>query len=133
MFNNQIVKFCLWGLFIMPIHLVGLQSYAQTGSRVEATSVKSQVAKIILSGLGGAILGVSTLSFYDKPQDHLSNAVIGGALGVALGSIYVTQESLEQKNLSTWEQGGSFSVALVPDRKNDPSLDGMGVSWACAF
>lgn len=117
----------------MPIHLIGLHGHAQTGSRMEAPSVKSQVAKIILSGLGGAVLGISTLSFYDKPQDHLSNVAIGGALGVALGSIYVTQESLEQNSLTTWDEGGSFNIALVPDRKSDQPLSGMGVSWACAF
>lgn len=133
MFNNQIVKFCLLGLFIVPVHLISLQSYAQTGSRLEAPSVKSQVAKIILSGLGGAVLGISTLSFYDKPQDHLSNVAIGGALGVALGSVYVTRESLEQEPLSTWDQGGSINLALVPDRKNYRSLDGVGFSWGFAF
>lgn len=45
---------------------------------------------IFLSGLGGAVLGLSTLSFYGRPQDHLGNIAIGFAVGVVFGTIYVT-------------------------------------------
>ena len=51
---------------------------------------KAQVAMIIFSGLGGAVLGLSTLSFYDRPQDHLANIAVGAALGVITGTVYVT-------------------------------------------
>ena len=51
---------------------------------------REQMAKIIFSGLGGAILGLSTLSFYGRPQDKLANIAIGFALGVMVGTAYVT-------------------------------------------
>ena len=38
---------------------------------------RKQLATIIFAGLGGAILGLSTLSFYGRPQDHLENIALG--------------------------------------------------------
>lgn len=38
-------------------------------------------------GLGGAVLGLSTLSFVDRPKDHLKNILVGGSIGIILGVI----------------------------------------------
>ena len=35
--------------------------------------------------MGGAILGLSTLSFVEEPGDHLKNIVVGGAIGIIVG------------------------------------------------
>lgn len=51
---------------------------------------RRQLATIIYSGLGGAVLGLSTLSFYGRPQDKLSNIAVGFAVGVITGTIAVT-------------------------------------------
>jgi hypothetical protein len=51
---------------------------------------RKQLATIIFAGLGGAILGLSTLSFYGRPQDKLSNIAIGFAFGVIGGTALVT-------------------------------------------
>ena len=51
---------------------------------------RKQLATIIFAGLGGAVLGLSTLSFYGRPQDNLSNIAIGFALGVITGTVIVT-------------------------------------------
>ena len=51
---------------------------------------RKQLATIVFAGLGGAILGLSTLSFYGRPQDKLSNIAIGFALGVIIGTSMVT-------------------------------------------
>jgi hypothetical protein len=48
------------------------------------------LATIIYAGLGGAVLGLSTLSFYGRPQDKLSNIAVGFAVGVITGTIAVT-------------------------------------------
>ena len=40
------------------------------------------LATILFAGLGGSILGLSTLSFYGRPQDKLQNIAIGFAVGV---------------------------------------------------
>lgn len=59
----------------------------------ELTGTRRQVATIIFAGLAGAILGLSTLSFYGRPQDKLNNVAIGGALGIIGGTVYTTYKS----------------------------------------
>lgn len=51
---------------------------------------RRQLATILFAGLGGAVLGLSTLSFYGRPQDKLANIAIGFAGGVILGTTFVT-------------------------------------------
>ena len=51
---------------------------------------RRQLGTIIYAGLGGAVLGLSTLSFYGRPQDKLANIAIGFAVGVISGTIAVT-------------------------------------------
>ncbi len=51
---------------------------------------RRQLATILFAGLGGAVLGLSTLSFYGRPQEKLANIAIGFAGGVILGTTYVT-------------------------------------------
>ena len=43
------------------------------------------ILTVVSIGTAGAVLGLSTLSFVDKPQDHLRNIVVGGALGIIVG------------------------------------------------
>lgn len=50
--------------------------------------IKSSVrdlTTVLVVGAGGAVLGLSTLSFVETPKDHLKNILIGGALGVIVG------------------------------------------------
>jgi len=79
----------------------GAQSFAQAPSQGALGSTgqekakglsgpRKQLATIIFAGLGGAILGLSTLSFYGRPQDKLSNIAIGFAFGVIGGTALVT-------------------------------------------
>ena len=51
---------------------------------------RRQLATILFAGLGGAVLGLSTLSFYGRPQDNLRNIAIGFAGGVIFGTAFVT-------------------------------------------
>ena len=62
----------------------------QTGTQL--TGTRKQLATIIFSGLAGAILGLSTLSFYGKPQERLDNIAVGAALGIIGGAIYSTYQ-----------------------------------------
>ena len=48
------------------------------------------LTNIVFSGLAGAILGLSTLSFYGRPQDRLNNIAVGFAIGTIGGTIYTT-------------------------------------------
>ena len=44
--------------------------------------------------LAGAVLGLSTLSFYGRPQDHLSNIAVGFAVGIITGTVITTYQAI---------------------------------------
>ena len=70
---------------------------AGVGEEVARTSgPRRQLATIIFSGLAGAILGLSTLSFFGCPQDKLSNIAIGFAVGIIVGTSYTTYKTATQ-------------------------------------
>lgn len=85
---------------IISVFLAGLTlpqpAYAQAQAAQEKAELKGtrkQLATIVFAGLAGAILGLSTLSFYGRPQDHLSNIAVGFALGVIGGAIMTTYKA----------------------------------------
>jgi|GEM_PF-890709 len=57
---------------------------------------KTQISTILYTGLAGGVLGLSTLSFYSRPQDRLSNIAIGFGIGVILGAVWVTWAAARQ-------------------------------------
>lgn len=56
-------------------------------------STKRGAAIVLFSGVGGGVLGLSTLSFYGKPEEHASNITTGALVGVAVGLGYVLWEN----------------------------------------
>jgi hypothetical protein len=54
---------------------------------------RKHLGNIIFAGLAGAILGLSTLSFYGRPQDRLSNIAVGFAFGIISGTLYTTYKA----------------------------------------
>jgi hypothetical protein len=66
---------------------------AVPGEKSELSGTRKQLATIIFAGLAGAILGLSTMSFYGRPQEHLSNIAIGFAVGVIGGTIVTTYQA----------------------------------------
>lgn len=77
------------------------------------TNTRNDLLLVAAAGAGGAVLGLSTLSFYDKPSKNLSNIWMGAALGIIGGVIFVainhaqkTQGDLAQasENFSTLER-----------------------------
>lgn len=73
--------------------LVSSHVFAQEGQNSTQMGPKKQLTMIFLSGLGGAVLGLSTLSFHGRPQDHLGNIAIGFAIGAVFGTVYVTYKT----------------------------------------
>lgn len=82
--------------------LVPRLSFAQAKSEDIVKSTQNDLVLVGAAGLGGAVLGLSTLSFYDKPSKHVSNIWMGAAIGIIAGVIMValtnaqkSQESLD--------------------------------------
>ncbi len=79
------------------------------------------------TGLAGAVLGLSTLSFVDQPSQHTKNIAVGGAIGVVIGVAVVifyqaSKNSIIQANnilpLSA-EQFASISKKEIHDFHNE--------------
>lgn len=54
-----------------------------------ADQTKGDMMVIAAAGVGGAVLGLSTLSFVEEPGDHFDNVLTGAAVGLILGVLYV--------------------------------------------
>jgi hypothetical protein len=80
-----IVSFLLVTSLMNPAH-------AQSQSTFKRTT-----ATVLFSSIGGGILGLSTLSFYGKPQEHTDNITTGVLLGFIAGVSYVMYDNYAQQ------------------------------------
>lgn len=72
---------------VMTVFLTWCQpTYAQND--IVQDSIKD-ITTVLAMGAGGAVLGLSTLSFTETPKNHLRNILVGGALGIIVGVGYV--------------------------------------------
>lgn len=69
------------------------QETKNDNSVVQKYGPRRQISTIVYMGLAGAVLGLSTLSFYGRPQDHLTNIPLGFGVGVIIGTIYMTYQA----------------------------------------
>ena len=91
-------------------------------SDVKPSGPRQQLAVIIFSGLGGAVLGLSTLSFYGRPQDHLNNIAIGFAVGVIGGTIFTTYRTATRPYYDSYRTPSSYGFWRdLPSNKEDLS------------
>jgi uncharacterized membrane protein YebE (DUF533 family) len=74
-----------------------LVSAAPTWAQSQST-FKRTTATILFSSIGGGILGLSTLSFYGKPQEHTDNITNGVLVGFLAGVSYVMYKNYEQRS-----------------------------------
>jgi len=69
------------------------------------SGLKSDFRMIVFAGLGGAVLGLSTLSFVEKPSKEIKRIYIGFAVGAIIASIFVlykaTSKSMTGAGIST--------------------------------
>jgi hypothetical protein len=71
--------------------------HAQTGGSDNLLeSTQNDIMLIAGAGGGGAILGLSTLSFVSEPSKHVSNIWTGAALGVIVGVMFVAYNSAQK-------------------------------------
>lgn len=84
-------------------------------------STQNDILLVGIAGVGGAILGLSTLSFVDKPSKHLSNIWTGAALGVIAGVIFVAYNSAQRgtEDLQSSSEFNSFERVAWHDENNN--------------
>ncbi len=79
------------------------------------------------AGAGGAILGLSILSFYAEPGDHLKNIIIGGAIGVIVG-VGVVAYNQATKSKDSFYEGNAFFPKKDVERGKEFALNDR-VGW----
>lgn len=100
-------------------------SFAQENTSTKKGGPRRQLATILFAGLGGAILGLSTLSFYGRPQDNLGNIGIGFAVGVVAGTVYVTYRSATSHDYDdSADSKGLKWAPLIAQTKSDSTVLG---------
>ncbi len=69
-------------------------------------NTQNDILLVGVAGAAGAVLGLSTLSFVDKPSQHLSNVWTGAAIGIIAGVIFVAYNSAQrgQEDLQSDEE-----------------------------
>src|SRR5690606_32175938 len=91
---------------------------AQSDDNIVA-STQNDILLVAGAGVGGAILGLSTLSFYDKPSKHVANIWTGAAIGIIAGVVIVamTHAQKTQDDLTTYspKMTPEFSTAARED------------------
>jgi hypothetical protein len=85
-----------WLSFVIVFQLLTLNlAFAQQDDVLANT--QDDILMVAAAGAGGAVLGLSTLSFVNEPSKSISNIWTGAALGIIVGVIYVAYNSA-QKN-----------------------------------
>ena len=103
-----------------------------SGGRAQSQSVfKRTTATILFASIGGGVLGLSTLSFYGKPQEHTDNITTGVLIGFLAGFSYVMYDTYGLQSSTTEPTYKPFAgsqaaqlVAVSEQKKRDPA-----VSW----
>ncbi|EQC49067.1 hypothetical protein M899_2740, partial [Bacteriovorax sp. BSW11_IV] len=85
--------------FLLLLSLVTNGAFAQDDGDIVKDSLRD-ISVVAGTGLGGAILGLSTLSFVEEPKEHLDNILVGGSIGIIVGvAIVAWSQATKSKGL----------------------------------
>lgn len=96
---------------------------------------RKHMSTIVLGGVAGAILGLSTLSFYGRPQDKLSMVPMGAAVGIIIGTMYTTfKAATEPRDFYSLREAQPelWSLTEMP-RDAQAASATPGASWSFTF
>ena len=103
--NASLSKRLLTFLITAVILLNPMKSMAQDESGTSTGILDESVQDLTVvlgSGVVGAVLGLSTLSFVDEPKDHFKNVAIGGAIGIVVGvGIVIFGQATKSQSIMT--------------------------------
>ncbi len=102
--------------------LAPARARAQMEVRSQSTNWRRSTAMVLFSGIGGGLLGLSTLSFYGDPKEHTGNITWGALLGLMAGAGYVAYENMPplEKKRRTNDYYGLFEPLEL--QKKGPTL-----------
>lgn len=112
--NPKSLKYFFITLCIAMLSLNSFAQEGQGGGATEADVLEDSIDDLLLvayCGLGGAVLGLSTLSFVDEPGEHLNNVLVGGAIGIIAGVGLVAYKQAVTTN-ENYEQEGAEVTSI---------------------
>ena len=117
---------------LLSLAIASPTSFAQQGSSsTKSSGPRKHIATIVFAGLAGAVLGLSTLSFYGRPQEKLNNIGIGAAIGVFVGAGYTAVQATT-KPKDFYGTHSEFETQMMADRTMASSqtyTPQLGYSW----
>ncbi len=69
----------------VALALVTLLTFTKAENAKATYGAMDALTTVGVSAGAGAVLGLSTIAFYEKPGEHMNNVVIGTAVGVIVG------------------------------------------------
>ena len=87
------LKILILGLFVGLILGNPQMTFSQSsagGATNSPLEIKNAVGEVLLAGLVGGVLGLSTLPFYTNPEDNIRNIYFGAGAGAILMTLVMT-------------------------------------------
>lgn len=116
----------IFGVILLSL-CISTSSFAQSRSYAATEGPRRNFTTVIYAGLGGAILGLSTLSFHGRPQDHMDDIAIGFAVGIIAGALYTSYLAATEPEKFYGYQPKPFDIfvkndSLLPKNK-EPTME----------
>lgn len=102
---------------MFPVLVLLLGAGLSVPRMARANSGNAILETVGLGAAVGTVLGASTLSFYDRPADHLVNLAYGAGIGIVAGMGYLVFRSLT----------GEAQVSSVPGVKGSGDYNGIAM------
>lgn len=100
-------------------------------------STQDDMLMVVAAGGAGAVLGLSTLSFYDTPSKNISNIWTGAAIGIIAGVIFVAYNSAQKGSEELVSQHSSEGFSTTErsqwHAKSSQNLSSRPVQFASDF
>jgi len=90
-----------------------------TSSDQSPLQLRNSLNTVLIAGLVGGVLGLSTLSFYDEPQVHIKNIFFGAGAAMMIASVIMTAEVAEAPlpttGIKIYENSSGAAAFVLPD------------------
>lgn len=120
---NRIGRMIFWVVMVaLPLSSVRAADSKATDNALDA---RNAIGTILLSGLIGGVLGLSTLSFYSDPENRLGNITLGAGLAIIVSALVLTVDAATQPPPTL---NGHAQLELeLPSKYIVPAADSEGI------